>query len=319
GRRGLDKEQVNPSTVYRAQLAASALLAPPAGSNPIRPRLVLWPEDVVALDRALAGSPEQAQLAALARHLDATLLVGATEPAPGPHFLNEIVAFAPDGSIVARYEKVHRVPFGEYVPDRGFFAHLANLSEVPLDAVPGHGDGVLHTPAAAVGAMVSYEVFFPARARIPVRAGAQLLVVPTNTSSYATTQVPAQEVAASRLRAIEEGRDLLQAAPAGYSAVIDNRGTVHALSVLSRRQLVTGTVALRRGLTIYGKVGDLLALALALAGVIGGWIAALTTGDARADVGRRERALRAGRMGPSVGSPGSAGSASASEGVGAHS
>jgi len=310
GRRGLDKEQVNPATVYAAQVAASALVAPPAGSNPTVARLVLWPEDVVALDTALAGSAEQEQLAALARRLDATLLVGVTEPAPGPHFLNEIVAFAPDGSIVAHYEKVHRVPFGEYVPDRGFFAHLANLSEVPLDAVPGHSDGVLHTPAAAIGAMVSYEVFFPARARVPVRAGAQLLVVPTNTSSYATTQVPAQEIAASRLRAIEEGRDLVQAAPAGYSAVIDNHGTVRALSVLGRREVLQRDVALRRGLTLYARVGDLLAVALALAGVIGGWIAHCTTVDERAVTGRRERAARAARSTPS---------APATEGVGAHS
>jgi apolipoprotein N-acyltransferase len=236
-----------------------------------------------------------------------------TEPAPGPHFLNEIVAFGPDGLVVDHYEKVHRVPFGEYVPDRGLFSRLANLSGVPLDAVPGHGDGVLHTPAAALGAMVSYEVFFPARARIPVRAGAELLVVPTNTSSYATTQVPAQEVAASRLRAIEEGRDLVQAAPAGYSAVIDNDGVVHALSTLSRRQVLLRDVALRRGLTVYGRLGDALAIALALAGVIGGWIAASTTVDDRRRAGQRERARRSGRSARAVGP------ARADEGVGAHS
>ena len=187
------------------------------------------------------------------------------------------------------------MPFGEYVPDRGLFAHLADLSGVPLDAIPGHADGVLHTPAAAVGAMVSYEVFFADRARIPVRAGAQLLVVPTNTSSYATTQVPTQEIGASRLRAIEEGRDLVQAAPAGYSAIIDNRGNVRAISVLGRRQVVRRDVALRTGLTIYAHVGDALAIALAIAGVAGGWIAAITEQDERTVLARRERSSGASR------------------------
>ena len=102
--------------------------------------------------------------------------------------------------LVARYEKVHRVPFGEYVPDRRFFSHLANLSAVPLDAIPGTATGLLPTPAAPLGAMVSYEVFFADRGRSSSRAGAQLLVVPTNTSSYCTAQVPTQEIAASGSR-----------------------------------------------------------------------------------------------------------------------
>jgi apolipoprotein N-acyltransferase len=294
GQRGLNKSQVDPAVVYAAQLDASARVPSAPRSGP--ESLVLWPEDVVALDSSIAGSPAAQQLGALAVRLDSTLLVGVTEPAPGRHFLNEVVAFGPDGRIVAHYEKVHRVPFGEYVPARGFFSHLANLSEVPLDAVPGHGNGVMRTPAATVGAMVSYEVFFPDRARIPTRAGAELLVVPTNTSSYATTQVPAQELAASRLRALEEGRDLVQAAPAGYSAVIDNDGTVHALSVLGRRQVLLRDVALRRGLTLYAHVGDWLAALAALAGVLGGWLAAATDQDEGTAAARRERSQASARV-----------------------
>ena len=90
------------------------------------------------------------------------------------------------------------MPFGEYVPLRGFFSHLADLSAGPADAVPGTGTGLLPTPVAPLGAMVSYEVFYADRGRSAVRDGAQLLIVPTNTSSYATSQVPTQEIAASR-------------------------------------------------------------------------------------------------------------------------
>ena len=80
--------------------------------------------------------------------------------------------------------------------------------------------------------MVSYEVFYADRGRSSVRAGAQLLIVPTNTSSYATAQVPTQEIAASTVQAVQQGRDLLQAAPTGYSAAITNRGTLLERSVL---------------------------------------------------------------------------------------
>ena len=138
------------------------------------------------------------------------------------------MAFSPAGKLVARFEKVHRVPFGEYIPYRGFFKHLADLSSVPLDAIPGHGNGVLHTPAGPLGTLVSYEVFYAERGPVATRAGAQLLVDPTNTSSYLTSQVPTQEIAAARIQAIAEGRDVVQAAPTGFSAVIDHRGRVLA-------------------------------------------------------------------------------------------
>jgi len=134
---------------------------------------------VVALDGPLDGSAEEAALAQLAVALHATLVVGVTETLSDTAFRNEVVAFGPDGSIVSRYEKVHRVPFGEYVPWRPFFAKLANLSAVSRDAVPGTGTGLLTTPVGPLGAMISYEVFYADRGRSSVRAGAQLLMVPT--------------------------------------------------------------------------------------------------------------------------------------------
>ena len=169
------------------------------------------------------------------------------------------------------FEKVHRVPFGEYVPDRSFFAHLADLSGVPADAVPGHGTGLLRTPAGPLGLMVSFEVFYAGRSHESVRAGAELLAVPTNTSSYATSQVPGQEVAAAVVQAVETGRDLLLAAPTGYSAVVTQRGVVVERSTLSARQVLRATVALRRGLTPYDHGGDLPVLVLSAVALAVGW------------------------------------------------
>ena len=203
--------------------------------------------------------------------LQATLVVGVTETVSATAFRNEVVAFAPDGTLVARYEKVHRVPFGEYVPYRSFFARLASLTAVPLDAVPGHGSGLLDTPAGRLGAMISYEVFFADRGRAAVRAGAQVLVVPTNTSSYATAQVPTQEIAASEVQAVQQGRDLLQAAPTGYSAWITNRGVLVDRSVLGARQIVPATLDLRSGWTLYVRWGDAPILLLAALALAGGW------------------------------------------------
>jgi apolipoprotein N-acyltransferase len=267
GQRGVSREDVPPVTVYRAQLAATRRVT---GSGA---ELVVWPEDVVALDQPLAGSPQAVTLSHVARGLRTTLLVGVTVPGPSPTtFRNEVVVWGPSGRVVASFEKVHRVPFGEYVPDRSFFAHFASLAGVPEDAVPGTGTGLVRTPAGPLGLMVSFEVFYADRSRPSVRAGAQLLVVPTNTSSYSTSQVPAQELAAARIQAVQTGRDLVQAAPTGYTAVVTQRGVVVRRSVLGRREVVTAMVALRHGMTPYDRWGDVPILLLAAAALVGAWL-----------------------------------------------
>ena len=268
GARGLSKEQVSPTTVYDAQLAATLAL----NGRAVSPDLMLWPEDVVALNRSLVGSPEAAQLSRLARVLRTTLVAGVTEPASPTTFRNEIVAWGPSGRIVAVFEKVHRVPFGEYVPGRSFVAHFADLSGVPTDAVPGHGTGLMRTPAGPLGVLVSFEIFYAGRSHASVRAGAELLAVPTNTSSYSTSQVPAQEIAAAKVQAVETGRDLVQAAPTGFSAVVTQRGVLVQRSVLGARQVLTGTAALRRGMTPYDHWGDLPVLLLSAFALAAGWL-----------------------------------------------
>jgi len=268
GKRGLSDLQVPASVVYAAALRATTMVRPPVD-------LVLWPEDVVALGQPLKGSPEAAQLSEIARDLHTTLVAGITEPVGTTRFRNEIVAYAPSGALVAVFEKVHRVPFGEYVPWRPFFSHLVSLQAIPRDAIPGHGSGMMRTPVGRVAVLVSYEVFFPDRGRSGVRAGGQLILVPTNTSSYSSEQAPAQEIAASRLQAIEEGRDLLQAAPTGYSAVIDNDGDVLEQTPLSAPAVLHANVPLRDGVTLYTRFGDMPTVSLALLAVLAGWVVAL--------------------------------------------
>ncbi|HLG66855.1 MAG TPA: apolipoprotein N-acyltransferase [Acidimicrobiales bacterium] len=273
GPRGIDGPSPDPVAVLRAQLAASSTLARPARRGQV-PALVVWPEDTVAITGPLRTSPAVHRVADLARRLGTTLVVGVTDTVSARAFRNEVTVFGPAGRVVATYEKVHRVPFGEYVPWRAELAHFANLSRVPLDAIAGTGTGLLRTPAGPLGALVSFETFFAGRGRAAVGAGARLLVVPTNTASYASDQVPSQELAADRVQAVDTGRDLVQASTTGYSAIVDHRGTVRLRSVLGRRQVLVATVALRRGWTPYQLAGDLPVLLLAGAALAGAWLAA---------------------------------------------
>jgi apolipoprotein N-acyltransferase len=261
GPRGLHAIATDAADVFDRQIAASAALHPPLD-------LVVWPEDVVSVDQPVDTSPEGATMAQLAKRLAATVVAGVVEDVGAARFRNAAVAWSPAGVIVARYDKVHRVPFGEYVPGRTFFEHLANLDLVPRDAIAGRGPGLLDTPAGRLGAVISFEVFFEDRARAAIHAGGELLLVPTNASSYRTTQVPAQEVAAAQLRAWETGRDVVQAAPTGFSAFIDHDGHVLARSVLGRPEALTGTLTLRRGQTWFVCWGSLPILVLAAIGLV---------------------------------------------------
>jgi len=174
------------------------------------------------------------------------------------------VAFGPDGALLDRYDKVRRVPFGEYMPMRDLLEALgAPTDEVPRDAVAGTGPAVLDTPAGPLAVVISWEVFFGGRARDGVGHGGRVLLNPTNGSSYEGTVLQTQQVASSRLRAIETGRWVVQAAPTGFSAVVSPSGRVVQRSGLREARVLTDTVQAREGRTWYGRVGDRPLIALA--------------------------------------------------------
>jgi apolipoprotein N-acyltransferase len=179
------------------------------------------------------------------------------------------MAWSPQGQVVASYEKNHLVPFGEYVPGRSFLKHFFNLTDVPEDAIRGHAPGFLRTPAGPLAVMISYEVFFDDLARRGVRAGGQLLVVPTNTASYRSTEVPTEELAASELKARETGRWLAQVSTTGYTAFITPDGRVTERTRLGDPSVITATVALRSGQTVYVRWGDWAVFAVAAAALLG--------------------------------------------------
>ena len=248
GPRGLRAVNQDASVPFTAQVDATARVKDPVG-------LILWPENVLELDYPHDGSPEDADMRRIAAGHNATLLAGVTEPVGQTRFRNEVFAWTAGGGRIGPYEKVHRVPFGEWIPFRSLLSHVANLSDVPRDAIPGTAAGYLATPAGRFAICISWEVFFDSRALTGVRAGGRVLLVPTNAASYTSGQVPSIEIAASRLRAIATGRDVVQSAPTGYSAFIDHRGRVLERSSLGARQVIESTVAPRSGYTLFDDLG----------------------------------------------------------------
>jgi apolipoprotein N-acyltransferase len=235
--------------------------------------LVLWPENVVAVEGPLKDTQENRELSALAKRLDTTLVIGTTEGISDTHFLNAAVVYNPDGSMGERYDKVRIVPFGEYVPFRSLIEKFAgpNSGLSTRDATAGTKPAIVNTPVGTMGVSISWEVFFASRARDAIGHGGDVLLNPTNGSSYWLTIVQSQQVASSRLRSIETGRWTLQAAPTGFSAIVDPDGNVDQRSSISERTVLQQTIQRRGGQTISTIVGPWPMLALSLVGIALGW------------------------------------------------
>lgn len=267
GPQGTRAATTQPGIVLERHLAASAELDPERELD-----LLVWPEDVVDVV-TLRGSVAEMQLQELAQTADATFVAGVIEDDGSDAFRNWAVAYAPDGEEVGRYEKVERVPFGEWVPFRALLEPIAGDALPSRDARIGQTPAVIDTPAGPLGVAISWEIFFGERARDAIGNGGEVLLNPTNGASYEGTHVQTQQVASSRMRAIETGRWVLQAAPTGFSAVVTDDGEVLQRTAVSERAILYDTVPLRDGETIYVRFGDLPGLAFALISFAGGWLA----------------------------------------------
>lgn len=265
GVRGVD---AMPSDVVEDRhLAAAERLAGPLD-------LVLFPEGMIH-----TGDPgidvDVAAVSAIADELDAVVVTGIIESLPGPYFSNDAYVYGPDGALIARYVKTHGVPFAEYIPGRDVLGRFIDLSLVPSDIVQGTEPGLVSTPAGELGIVISFEVFFPRIVRGLVVEGAEIVLVPTNAASFEGGQVPSYEIAAARLRAVETGRAVVQAAPTGFTALIDPDGHVRAITRLGEdTAIISRSMPLREGETPFVRYGNLPVVLVALLVLVAAWLGA---------------------------------------------
>ena len=126
------------------------------------------------------------------------------------------------------------------------------------------------TVRAAV--VISWEVFFGSRAAEGVDDGGTFILNPTNGSSYTGTILQTQQIASSRLRAIENGRWVVQVSPTGFSAFVSPDGDVFDRTAVSEQKVITRTIALHSGRTWYLQLGDIPFELLVLLVLLGAWI-----------------------------------------------
>jgi len=220
--------------------------------------VVLWPENAIDVTE-FASSREYLEIANEAKRLDAQFVVGVTEDAGTNRFTNAQIVVQPNGDITSRYDKVRRVPFGEYVPPglRSFLKSIgAPVNQIPSDAVAGQEPAVLNLKQTDVAVVISWEAFFAGRANSGVESGGTILLNPTNGSSYTGTILQSQQLATNSLRARETGRWTIQAATTGFSAVITPQGEITQRLGIGEAKVIVADVPLNTGRTIYSYLGD---------------------------------------------------------------
>jgi apolipoprotein N-acyltransferase len=186
---------------------------------------------------------------------------GAGEPGPEERWFNSAYFVSNRGETVGRYDKVHLVPFGEYVPLRRVFFFAESITRDIGDFTPGTSVRPVAVDGHRVGAIICFEAVFPELSRALVKGGAELLVNLTNDGWYGRSAAPYQHLAMARWRAIENRRYLLRAANSGISAVVAPSGRIVRRSGLFTRETLVGDFAFVRDLTFYTRRGDLFALA----------------------------------------------------------
>ncbi len=174
-------------------------------------------------------------------------------------YYNSAYLVHPDGKPVSRYDKVHLVPFGEYVPLKKWLPFAGKIVEHVGDFKSGHRGVTLDWLDYRIGVQICYEMVFPDLSRAAVKNGANLLFNLTNDAWYGRTGAPYQHFSMAILRAVENRRWVVRAANTGISGFIDPIGRVTASTSLFEDAVVTQKVLFCRDISFYTRRGDLFA------------------------------------------------------------
>ncbi|MDY6836437.1 MAG: apolipoprotein N-acyltransferase [Thermodesulfobacteriota bacterium] len=250
-------------TVHRyGKLSLAAL---PSG-----PDLIVWPETALPFyflhDEALTR-----QVVELVRACKVHFLVGSPSfrtCGQEMYWHNSAYLLNPAGEVLGKYDKVHLVPYGEYIPLKKFFPFIGKLVKTVGDFRPGDKGRLLSLEREKLGVLICFEVIFPELARAMCQNGAQLLVNITNDAWFGTSSAPYQHLSMAVFRAVENHIALARAANTGISAFIDPVGRILDSTPLFEEAVRARPLPVMGQKTFYARFGDLFAAGCILVSLV---------------------------------------------------
>jgi len=229
-------------------------------------KLIVWPESPAPFSTDDAHLRDS--LGEMSRLTKAWLVVGAVgvTPRPGmePALFNSAALISPDVGWVAHYNKVHLVPFGEYLPFPSLFSFAGGLTKEVGEFEHGSARTWLNAGDEKLGVFICYESIFPDEVRQFANNGAQVFVNISNDGWYGDSGAYAQHLNQTRMRAIENNRWLLSDTDTGVTASIDPWGRVVAQLPRKDRLVLVAPYALISDTTFYARHGDWFAYTCAI-------------------------------------------------------
>ena len=232
-----------------------------------KPDLIVWPESPAPFFSNDAKFRDT--ISQLARDTNAWIVVGAIgSDAPQPNaegpIFNSAVLVSPSGQWTSRYDKVHLVPFGEYLPFPSLFSFAGGLTKEVGQFEHGTSHRPLRAGGESLGLFICYESIFPDEVRQSADQGAEVFVNISNDGWYGDSGAYAQHLNQTRMRAIENNRWILSATDTGVTASIDPLGRVAARIPRRQRAALVAPYALTSVTTFYTRHGDWFAYVCAI-------------------------------------------------------
>lgn len=244
-----------------------------AGQATTRPWLLLWSESAapfVFLQDVNNTMPVLREAASLRAWL-ALGSTGVAEYEGELHYTNRMYLVSPQGEPVDFYDKVHLVPFGEYVPLSKLLFFVRAIAALSMDMAPGQAGKTLVADEVTMGPLICYESIFSVLAREHKQAGANLLVNPTNDSWFGPTAASQQHLAHLVLRAVENRISCARPANTGISCFILPTGQVIEKTEIFTQDTRTANLPLWSQTTIFSKYGEVIGV-LGLLFCMGSWL-----------------------------------------------
>ncbi len=252
----------------------SISLSTPNGERARKRDLIVWPESPAPFYTTDPTFRET--VSNIARESQTWVLVGSLgirnasqTPQQATEVYNSGSLVSPNGEWVARYDKVHLVPFGEYVPFKRVFSFAGGLTKEVGDFARGTSRAPLDAGGTKLGVFICYESIFPDEVRQFAAFGAQVLVNISNDGWYGDSGAYAQHLRQARMRAVENSRWLLRDTNTGVTASIDPYGRIVASVPRKVRTVLDAPYALSNVTTFYTRQGDWFAYLCAIISVAG--------------------------------------------------
>ena len=212
---------------------------------------IIWPENAIDIDPR--QNPQvAADITALAKELQTSLIAGVVQRTNGSPE-NASIMYSKEGTLQSAYIKRGLTPFGEYMPLRKIAEFVSPMAKTVVDFVPGDKLVTHQVSGAKLGPILCYEIIIDSLVR-DMANNSQALIVQTNSATFANTAESAQQLAITRIRAVEHSRAILSVSTVGISAFIDNNGRVVSQTPENKKAFLVGNLPLNTNQTFIDQV-----------------------------------------------------------------